>query len=280
MLLAAVNFTFYVGYDRYMSDIGNPGVTDALFTMFLLMSYDSLARGAAGPGRSILMATLVLYAGPVMFVLSVAAMVFGSRFPAGKRSAGPRPPAVCCWLTAAFYAVWGWCDGSLRYWIDTLDQEYVNHYLARCSPLDFRPAFSGIFRPWGGRDCGRGNRRGLSPRCLAKDRGHRHAAVPGDRAGLGFQTCTGWRPLAGPADSVPAGSREAGSGERSGEWGAIYRHSFTPEPNGFDGSRDQEIPFGDRSLSRRRFCSAWGSAGRNSGPVSRSIVSSGSKPRS
>ena len=52
MLLAAVNFTFYVGYDRYMSDIGNPGVTDALFTLLLMMSYDSLARGPVGHGPS------------------------------------------------------------------------------------------------------------------------------------------------------------------------------------------------------------------------------------
>ncbi len=82
MLLAAVNFTFYVGYDRYMSDIGNPGVTDALFTMFLLMSYDSLARGARWAWAvSMLMATLVLYAGPVMCVLSVVAMFLWKPIP-------------------------------------------------------------------------------------------------------------------------------------------------------------------------------------------------------
>ena len=132
MLLTAVNFTFYVGYDRYMSDIGNPGVTDALFTMLLLMSYDSLARGARWAWAvSVLMATLVLYAGPVMFVLSVAAMVLWKPIPRRQTLRWAATAGGLLLATAVFYAIWGWCDGSLRYWIDTLDQEYMNHYLAQ-----------------------------------------------------------------------------------------------------------------------------------------------------
>ncbi len=132
MLLAAVHFTFYVGYDRYMSDIGNPGVTDALCTMFLLMSYDSLARGTRWAwAASILMAALVLYAGPVMFVLNVGAMVLWQPIPRRQTLRWATTAGGLLLTTAVLYTAWGWHDDSLRYWIDTLDQEYVNHYLAQ-----------------------------------------------------------------------------------------------------------------------------------------------------
>ncbi len=145
-LLAAVNFTFYVGYDRYMSDIGNPGVTDALFTMLLLMSYDSLARGARWAWTvAMLMAALVLYAGPVMFVLSLGAMLLWKPIPRRQTLRWAATAAALLLAVAAFYAVWGWCDGSLRYWIDTFDQEYVNHYLADVPRWKSAPLFLGYF---------------------------------------------------------------------------------------------------------------------------------------
>lgn len=146
MFLAAVNFTFYVGYDRYMSDIGNPGVTDALFTMLLLMSYDSLARGARWAWAvSMLMATLVLYAGPVMFLLSITAMLLWKPIPVRQTVRWAATAGGLLLAAAAFYAIWGWCDGSLRYWIDTLDQEYVNHYLADVPRWISAPLFLGYF---------------------------------------------------------------------------------------------------------------------------------------
>ena len=146
MFLTAVHFTFYVGYDRYMSDIGNPGVTDALFTMLLLMSYDSLARGARWAWAvAILMATLVLYAGPVMFVLSVAAMLLWKPIPRRETLRWAATAGGLLLAAAAFYVFWGWRDGSLRYWIETLDQEYVNHYLADVPRWISAPLFLGYF---------------------------------------------------------------------------------------------------------------------------------------
>ncbi len=94
---------------------------------------------------SILMATLVLYAGPVMFVLSVGAMALWKPISRRQTLRWAVTAGGLLLATAAFYAIWGWCDGSLRYWIDTFDQEYVNHYLADVPRWKSAPLFLGYF---------------------------------------------------------------------------------------------------------------------------------------
>ncbi len=78
ILLIAQWYTFYVGYDPYMSDLANPGVPDALFTLLLTLSFDALLEeDLAGWGIAILLGSLVLYAGPVMLGLTtLSALVF------------------------------------------------------------------------------------------------------------------------------------------------------------------------------------------------------------
>ena len=92
-----------------------------------------------------LMAALVLYAGPVMFVLSVGAMILWKPIPRRQTLRWAATGGGLLLATAAFYLAWGWSDGSLRYWIDTIDQEYVNHYLANVPRWISAPLFLGYF---------------------------------------------------------------------------------------------------------------------------------------
>ena len=131
MALVAVLFTFYVGYNPYMADIANPGVTDALFTLLLLVSFDCLrAKAPWAWAVAMLLASLVLYSGPVLLVLTLLAAGLWKPI---ERAAAFRWGLLASSMlavTAAFYVAWGWRDGSLRYWLDTLDIEYLQHYMA------------------------------------------------------------------------------------------------------------------------------------------------------
>ncbi|GAG01507.1 unnamed protein product, partial [marine sediment metagenome] len=74
MLLTSVWYTFYVGYYPYMTDPANPAVPDALFTLLLLLALDCLRCGdCAGWVVSMILASLVFYAGGVMFLLMAGA---------------------------------------------------------------------------------------------------------------------------------------------------------------------------------------------------------------
>ena len=146
MMLVAVLFTFYVGYNPYMADIANPGVTDALFTLLLMMSVDCLrAKAPWAWAVAILLASLVLYSGPVLLVLTLVAAWWWKPI---ERKAVLRWGLLATGLMAsatAFYLAWGWCDGSLRYWLDTLDMEYVQHYMADVPRWKSGPLFAGYF---------------------------------------------------------------------------------------------------------------------------------------
>ncbi len=146
MFLSAELFTFYVGYNAYMADLANPGVPDALFTLLLLLALDCLLRRDRwGWCAAMTMATAVLYAGPVLMVLTLAAAWIWQPIPRrevfrwGLRGGG------LLLLLAAFYLAWGWWYGSLAYWIDTLDIEYVNDYLATAPRWKSAPLFAAYF---------------------------------------------------------------------------------------------------------------------------------------
>jgi len=146
MWLIAQWFSFYVGYNRYMADLANPGVPDALFTLLLLLSLDCLRkRDRGGWVITTTLASLVLYAGAVWMVLALIAAWWWR--PIDRRE-------VVRWgLTAAgvlaavvvFYLLYGWIDGSLPYWIETIDMEYLNDYLAAAPRWISGPLFFGYF---------------------------------------------------------------------------------------------------------------------------------------
>jgi hypothetical protein len=146
MLLGAALFTFYVGYNPYMADIANPGVPDALFTLLLLLSFDCLRRKDRwGWTISIVLASLVLYAGPVMLALTLAAVWWWRPLERKETLRWGLSAIGLSMAVALCYAAWGWWEGSLRYWLDTLDIEYVQHYMSAVPRLTSVPLFFGYF---------------------------------------------------------------------------------------------------------------------------------------
>ena len=146
MLLAGVLLTFYAGWNPYLADVANPGVTDALFTLCVLLGFDALRhRDRWGWAVAMLLGSLVLYAGPVMTTLILAAAWWWKPTERAELRRWTAIIAVLFAATAVFYVAWGWRDGSLGYWIDTLDQEYVQHYLADVPRWLSAPLFFGYF---------------------------------------------------------------------------------------------------------------------------------------
>ena len=130
-LLSTLWYTFYVGYDPYMADLANPGVPDALFALWLLMGFDSLLqRSISGWIGSAVLGSLVLYAGPVMFVLTAAAAFVWRPVERERVVRGAIAGGAVLALIAGLYILWGWADGLLQGWWITLQGEYVNDYFA------------------------------------------------------------------------------------------------------------------------------------------------------
>jgi hypothetical protein len=146
VVLIALLSTFYVGYNPYMADIANPGVTDTLFTLCLLLGLDCLRHQARWAWAvSMLLASLVLYAGPVMLALMLPAMWLCKPIPRKQSLRWGLTIALMLLGVAVFYVFWGWRDGSLPVWVDTLDKEYLQHYLSDVPRWKSGPLFFGYF---------------------------------------------------------------------------------------------------------------------------------------
>ena len=146
VFLIGMLFTFYVGYNPYMADLANPGVPDALFTLLLLLGFDCLRhRDRWGWVLSMTLATLVLYAGAVLLVLTLASAWFWRPIQRKEILGWGLRAAGVLLAVAAFYLGFGSADESLPYWVDTLDIEYVNDYLATAPRWKSGPLFLGYF---------------------------------------------------------------------------------------------------------------------------------------
>jgi len=127
--LGTLWYMLYTGWNAYMADPANPGVTDALFTLFLLMAFDCLLhKDLSGWVVMIAMASLVLYAGPVMFVLTAAAAIVWQPVPRRRMVRATLAGFVTASAITVFYLLWGWLDGSLFGWWPTLYADYVDYY--------------------------------------------------------------------------------------------------------------------------------------------------------
>ncbi len=128
--LVALWCLFYTGYYPYMADLANPGVVDALFTLYLFLGFDALRqRDGSGWILAMVCASLVLYAGPVIFVLTIIAVGIWQPIP---RTALLRHALVGgCALVgiAGAYVAWGWSQGILAGWWSTINTEYVVEYV-------------------------------------------------------------------------------------------------------------------------------------------------------
>jgi len=130
MFLSCLWYTFYVGWNPYTTDLANPGVTDALFTLFLLFSFDCLLhKDLSGWVVSILLGSLVLYAGVVMFLLTSIAALIWQPVPRGRMLRAVLAGTITALGVTLFYLAWGWLNGSLPGWWPTLRAEYVDDYV-------------------------------------------------------------------------------------------------------------------------------------------------------
>ena len=146
IVLVAVLFTFYVGYNPYMADIANPGVTDALFIFCMFLAFDSLRRRARWAWTvSMLLATLVLYAAPVMLAVMLPAMWFWKPIPRRETIRWGLTIGGALAAVAVFYVVWGWREGTLPVWVNTFDIEYLQNYLSEVPRRLSIPLFFGYF---------------------------------------------------------------------------------------------------------------------------------------
>jgi len=129
MFLVSLWYTFYVGYYPYMADPANPAVPDALFTLLLLLGLACLRCGdCAGWVVSMILASLVFYAGGVMLLLlGAAAWVWQ---PVPRRRIAPAfliGLLVLAGITGGYLVV-GWLEGSLPGWWKTLGREWFRKY--------------------------------------------------------------------------------------------------------------------------------------------------------
>lgn len=125
-LLTCLWYTFYTGYYPYMADLACLGVPDVLFTLLVLLAMNCLrCRDMAGWVLLATLASLVVYAGPIMLGLTVLAALAWrpvSR-PAMLRAAGV---GVGLHLAIALlYCLRGWSEGHLEGWRLTLQEESV-----------------------------------------------------------------------------------------------------------------------------------------------------------
>ena len=129
LLLSVIWYGFYAGYDPYQGDIANPGVSDAMFSLWLLLGFDCLRQKDMG-GWIIctVAAALLFYAAAVVFALTLAAALAWK--PVGRREvvrAGLAAAAILAAILVAYLA-WGTWEGSLPAWLASFDEEWLSKY--------------------------------------------------------------------------------------------------------------------------------------------------------
>ena len=127
--IVATWYTFLTGYYSYMADLAQPGVPDILFTLFLLLGFDCLyQKDGAGWFAATLLGSLILYAGPVLFVLTLLAAWIFQPIERSKLLRWGGTGIASLALIAGLYVAWGWQAGLLAGWWSTLTNEYVTEY--------------------------------------------------------------------------------------------------------------------------------------------------------
>lgn len=146
VLLVTLWNTFYVGYNPYMADLANPGVPDALFTLCLLLSLDALLqKDCAAYIVATVLGSLVLYAGPVMFVLTGIAALFWRPMERTRLLKAGIMGATALAGIAGSYVLWGWSEGLLEGWRATLQGEYIVDFFAPYPRLYANGIYTGYF---------------------------------------------------------------------------------------------------------------------------------------
>jgi hypothetical protein len=129
VVLIALWYTFYTGYYPYMTDLASPGVPDGMLIILILLAMNCLRQGdVAGWAVTLAICGLTSYAGPVMFVLSAAAALVWRPVPARRMLRGALWGGSLLAAIAAAYLAWGWWQGLLAAWLNTLVHESFEGY--------------------------------------------------------------------------------------------------------------------------------------------------------
>ena len=144
--LAGVLFSFYVGYNPYMADLGNQGVFDGMFTLLLLLGLACMRqRDGWGWAIATALSFTIHYAGAVTLVCMLAAAWVFAPVPRKELVGWTLRAATLFAAVTGFYLAWGYAEGSLPYWLDTIDIEYVNDYLSPVPRWKSGLLFAGYF---------------------------------------------------------------------------------------------------------------------------------------
>ncbi len=145
-LLWCLWYTFYGGHYPYMADLACPGIPDALFTLLLLLALDCLRQeDLTGWAVMMTLASLVIYAGVVMLVLTAMAALLWRPVPRGRMLRAALGGMGLLSAVACFYLAWGWREGSLAAWRATLQEEYFADFFAPAGPSGSRLWFACYF---------------------------------------------------------------------------------------------------------------------------------------
>ena len=132
LMLSALWYAFYAGYDPYQGDIANPGVSDAMFTLWLLLGFDCLRhKDLGGWVASTVAASLVFYAGPVIFVLMIAAALFWQPVPRREMLRASLVGGGILVALLVAYLAWGVWEGTLSAWFASFHEEWLSKYFDR-----------------------------------------------------------------------------------------------------------------------------------------------------
>jgi len=124
--LSALWYLFYCGYYPWMTDAGNPGTPDSLFVLFLVLGLCGLRSGRPAVWAAMLvLASMVLYAGPVMLVLSLVAAMIWPPVPRGRILRAAAGAVAVVGVIAIGYLIVGASQGLIGSWLETIEGEYV-----------------------------------------------------------------------------------------------------------------------------------------------------------
>ena len=146
MLLICLWYTFYVGYYSYMTDLASPGVPDAMLTLLFLLALWCFRVGDMRCWAVMLaVCTLTSYAGPVMFALTTAAGLLWGPIPRRRMIRAAVGAGLLLAAIGLAYTAWGWANGWLKAWVDTLLHESFEGYYQPVRPSASSWQFLGYF---------------------------------------------------------------------------------------------------------------------------------------
>jgi hypothetical protein len=135
MFLMSIWYTFYTGYNPYMTDMASPGVPDGMLTVLVLLALNCMRLGdLAGWAVMLAICALTSYVGPVAFVLSTAAAFAWQPVPWRQMPRAAVGGAMLLGAIGLAYLTWGWWNDWILAWRETLVHESFEGYHTQIRP--------------------------------------------------------------------------------------------------------------------------------------------------